>query len=54
MLNYFEDTLANVRLPEAWLEWDSNDVTQIKNKRVKYDLNQTKKTWVKSSQKPLV
>ena len=34
-VDYFEDTLANVGLPEAWLEWYSNDVTQIKNKSIK-------------------
>ena len=26
MLDYFEDTLENMGLPEALLEWDSNDV----------------------------
>ena len=35
MLNYFEGTLANVGLPEDWLECDSNDVTQIENNYVK-------------------
>ena len=30
MLEIFEYTLANVVLPEALLEWDSNGVTQIK------------------------
>ena len=34
MLGYFKDTLANVGLPEALLKWDSDDVTQIKNKCV--------------------
>ena len=34
MLGYFEDTLTNVGLFEAWLEWDSNDVTRIENKFV--------------------
>ena len=29
MLDYFEDTLANLVLPEALLGCDSNDVTQI-------------------------
>ena len=31
MLDFFEDTLSNVGLPEAWLEWDYNYVTQIGN-----------------------
>ena len=29
MLGYFEDTLSNMGLPEALLDCDSNDVTQI-------------------------
>ena len=29
VLGYFKDTLANVGLPEAWLEWDSNSLTVI-------------------------
>ena len=43
MLNCFVDILANVGLPEAWLEWDSNDVTQIKDKSVKCEANLTEK-----------
>ena len=39
MLNYFKDTLANVELPEDWLEWDSNDVTRIENKCIKRESN---------------
>ena len=35
MLNYFEDTVANVGIPEAWLEWKFTDVTQIGKKYVK-------------------
>ena len=42
-MDYFEYTLANVGLPEAWLEWDSNDVTQIKDKSVKCEANLTEK-----------
>ena len=33
MLDYSEDTLANVGLPEALLEWDSNCVTRIEFKK---------------------
>ena len=29
MLNYFQYTLENVELPEAWLEWGLTCVTQI-------------------------
>ena len=29
MLDYFKDTLANMRPYEDWMEWDSNDATQI-------------------------
>ena len=36
MLDYFEDTLANVGLPEDLLECDSDNVTQIENKYVKF------------------
>ena len=35
MLNYLENTLGYVVLPEDQLEWESNDLTQIKNKYVK-------------------
>ena len=41
MLGYFKDILANVGLPEAWLEYDSNDVTRIKNNCVKRESNRT-------------
>ena len=34
MLDYFEDTLENLGLPEAWLELDSNCVTRIEDKIV--------------------
>ena len=51
MLDYFEDTLDNVGILEAWLEWDSNDVTKIEEKYVKCELNWTEKPWVESSQK---
>ena len=30
LLEYFEDTLSNVGLPEAWLRRDSNFVTRLK------------------------
>ena len=43
MLDCFEDTLANVRLPEAWLELDSNFVTGI----------ELKNNWVESNKKQL-
>ena len=46
MLDYFEDTLVNVGLPEAYMEWVSNCVTWIKNKYVKCELNWIKKNWV--------
>ena len=39
VLEYFEDTLANVGLPEAWLKCDSNCVTQIENKYVRHESN---------------
>ena len=32
VLEYFEDTLANVGIPEAFLEFSSNCVTQVENK----------------------
>ena len=32
MLYYFKDTLANVGLHEAWMEWDLNFVARIENK----------------------
>ena len=35
MLNYFEDTLDNVGLPEAWLGRESNYLTQIVKKCIK-------------------
>ena len=47
MLDYFEDTLSNMGLPEAWLECDSNDTTKIGKKYVKCKSNQIKKHWVK-------
>ena len=43
MLDCFEDTLANVRLPEVWLELDSNFVTGI----------ELKNNWVESNKKQL-
>ena len=42
MLDYFKEILANMGLPEAWLEWDSNDVTLTKNKYVKRESNKIK------------
>ena len=40
VLEYFEDTLANVGLPEAWQEFDLNCVTRIKNEYVRRESNQ--------------
>ena len=70
MLVYFKDTLANVGLPEAWREWDLNDVTQIDNNCFKCDSNRIRQNvsrilstlwvksgrenWVESSRKPWV
>ena len=42
-MEYFGNTLENVGLPEAWLECDSNCVTQIKNKYVRRESNRVKK-----------
>ena len=39
MLDYFEETLAKLGLPEAWLEWGSNCVTKIENKCIKREYN---------------
>ena len=39
MLGYFKDTLSNVGIPDSWLQWDLDDVTQIENKYVKHELN---------------
>ena len=36
MFGYFEDTLANVGLPEDWLEFDLNYVTWIENNCIKH------------------
>ena len=44
MLDYSEDNLANVGLPEAWLGCDLNDETQIENNYIKRESNQIKKT----------
>ena len=44
MLDYYKDTLENVGLPEALLEWDSNYVTRIENKYIKCELNQIRKS----------
>ena len=46
MLGDFEYTLANVGLPETWLERYSNDVDQIENKYVKCELNRKKNNWL--------
>ena len=35
MFNYFEDNMTNMGLPEAGMEWDSNNLTQIENKYIK-------------------
>ena len=39
MLDYFTDTLANIWLPEVWLEYKSNFVTWIGDKCVKRESN---------------
>ena len=39
VLEYFEDTLTNVGLPESWLGWDSNYVTRIENKYISRESN---------------
>ena len=44
LLNYFQDTLAYVGIPEAWLEFDPNDVTLIKTKYVQLESNQVIET----------
>ena len=44
VLEYFEDTLANVGLLESWLKCDSNCVTQVENKYVRGESNWIKKT----------
>ena len=54
MLDYSKDTPSNAGLPEAWLESDFNDVTQIENKYIKYESNRIKKHSFKSNQKPYV
>ena len=48
MLDYFEDTLTNVGLPDAWLEWKWNDMTRIKNKYVKRESNLEKLNQIQS------
>ena len=44
MCDYFKDTLANVGLPEAWLECEYSDTTQVKNKSIKCESNWIEKT----------
>ena len=44
VLEYFEDTLNNVELPEVWLEFDLNFVTWIENKHVRRESNRIEKT----------
>ena len=46
MLEYFEDTLANVGLPEVWLKCYSNFVTRVKNKFVKREFESNRKKQV--------
>ena len=43
VLEFFEDTLANVGLTEAWLEWGFNFVTRIKKQ---LSLIKSKNNWV--------
>ena len=38
-MEYSEDALANMGLPESWLGFDSNCVTQIENKYVRRESN---------------
>ena len=45
MLDYFKDTLANMRPYKAWMEWDSNDATQIENIYVNHESNREKTEW---------
>ena len=45
MLDYFKDTLANMRPYKAWMEWDSNDATQIEYIYVNCELKKTKTEW---------
>ena len=40
VLGDFKDTLANVRIPEALLKFDSNCVTWVENKYVRRESNQ--------------
>ena len=40
---YFEDTLANMGLPESWLEWPLNNVTKFENGCIKRELDWIKK-----------
>ena len=44
VLEYFGDILANVGLPKASLEFDSNCVTRIENKYVRRESNWIEKT----------
>ena len=54
MLEFLKDTLANVGLLEALLEWDPNNVTQIKIKiTVKRDSNQILKKLIQIQSKPV-
>ena len=46
VLEYYEDTLANVGLPEAWLRCDSNCVTRVENKYVRRESNRIEKKQV--------
>ena len=50
VLEYFGDTLANVGLPEAWMECDLNCVNRIENKSVRRVLNQIEKNSIDSNQ----
>ena len=62
MFVYFEDTLVNMVLLEACLEWYSNGVTKIENKYVKCESNRrekqlslikSKNNWVYSNKKTI-
>ena len=50
MLDYFEDIMANLGLPEDLLLWDSNYMTWIKNNYIKHESDRIRKAWVESRQ----
>ena len=57
MLDYFKCTLVNIGLSEAWIYWESNYMTCMKNKFIKSESNWIEKlsqiqsktvSWIKS------